>query len=71
MSILGAKLFSEDNITVAATVAQELDFQNTYFDLPVGMNNPALRAFTQAVLESESAAAVGAKLFAAQKIARG
>ena len=53
--LFGAKLYDE-NMYKAAVTAKALDAQIENYSTPAGMKNPALRAFTQAALNSKSAA---------------
>ena len=71
LGIMGAKLYNETNVYKAAMTAKSLHAQITLSDdpsatqgyaLPSDMTNPVLRAFTQAALNSKSAAELSVRL---------
>jgi hypothetical protein len=62
LGLMGAKLYEESNIYRAAETAQALDAETLLYTTPVGMTNPVLRVFTQASLDSDSAAQLSIRL---------
>ena len=71
LGIMGAKLYNETNVYNAAMTAKSLHAQITLSDdpsviqgytLPSDMTNPVLRSFTQAALNSNSAAELSVRL---------
>jgi hypothetical protein len=55
LGFFGARLYKETMYRAAIT-AKALDAQYKHYSTPEGMTNPALRAFTQAALNSNTAA---------------
>ena len=62
LGILGVKLYAEGDISKITRTVEALRAQITSYDVPDGMKNPILRAFTQAALEARSAEELSARL---------
>jgi len=62
LGFAGAILFKERNIYKAAAAAQKLDSEIDEYATPPNMSNAALKAFTQAAIDSKSAAELCIKL---------
>jgi hypothetical protein len=67
LGLLGAKLYHEKNVYRAAMTASALDDEFVAWTTPDEMNNPVLRAFTQAALEAETASQLSIRLNEAYK----